>query len=220
MADAFFEDRTMDIGSAEAESNLSQLRSDINEVRFDVVDIIEHQTADGNGLQILIGRIAAHDACILILRSHGQRNEYHESTGFILKIPNLQRYGGYGPHGSRSIRTAWSCASSCQAYVRYGERRGIDLRWLYPPSSSDGIGQTEFRRRRPLKTEDPLLQFLKYFLRAKSANASEEFNLRRGIGFQGYFRETRAQCLQGIYIVLERHMVIMSANDVKFTNPG
>ncbi|MNW71127.1 hypothetical protein D3C74_507910 [compost metagenome] len=61
----------MDIRSAKAEGYLGQLCSYVNEVSFNVVKVVQHEPAYRNGLQILIGRVAAHDSGIFVLGLHG-----------------------------------------------------------------------------------------------------------------------------------------------------
>ncbi|MNW22712.1 hypothetical protein D3C71_2243670 [compost metagenome] len=55
-----------------------------------MVEIVEHQPADGNCLKILVSRVAAHDTGVAVLRLHRQRNEHHEAVCLVLQLTDLQ----------------------------------------------------------------------------------------------------------------------------------
>lgn len=56
MTDPFFDQGPVHVRGTERKGKLGQLRPDINPVRLDVRDIIEHEAGDGDGAQIIVSR--------------------------------------------------------------------------------------------------------------------------------------------------------------------
>ncbi|MMZ65123.1 hypothetical protein D1872_275070 [compost metagenome] len=55
-----------------------------------MLNVVQHQPADRDRLQVLVRRVPAHNAGVLVPRLHGQRDEHHEAVCFVLKSADLQ----------------------------------------------------------------------------------------------------------------------------------
>ncbi|MOA23226.1 hypothetical protein D3C78_1438330 [compost metagenome] len=53
MADFFFDDGAVSIGRAHSQGNLRQLNANINEVGFNMLEVVQHKSADGNRFEVL-----------------------------------------------------------------------------------------------------------------------------------------------------------------------
>ncbi|MNJ52647.1 hypothetical protein D3C77_479930 [compost metagenome] len=63
-----------------------------------------------------------------------------------------------------------------------------------------------------------LFQFQQHFTGIEPADSSEKFNFSCSVSFERYFRKTIPQSLKRVYIILKRHMIVMAADDMKFTD--
>src|SRR6266702_90665 len=86
VANTLFDNRAVQVVSSTGQGYLGQLRAKVDPVRLDVWKVVEHQTADGNGLQVFYACCLTPGAGTGQLGLIGQRDEAVEAACLVLQF--------------------------------------------------------------------------------------------------------------------------------------
>src|SRR6266568_4352840 len=86
VADALFDNRAVQVVSSTGQGYLGQLRAQVDPVRLDVWKVVEHQTADGDSLQVFYARCFTFGAGTGQFGLIGQRDEAVEAACLVLQF--------------------------------------------------------------------------------------------------------------------------------------
>src|SRR6266480_4745936 len=87
VADTLFDNRAVQVVSSTGQGYLGQLRAKVDPVRLDVWEVVEHQTADGDGLQVFYAGCLTPGAGTGQFGLIGQRDEAVEAACLVLQFP-------------------------------------------------------------------------------------------------------------------------------------
>src|SRR2546423_12466175 len=86
VADTLFDYRAVQVVSSTGQGYLGQLRAQVDPVRLDVWKVVEHQTADGDSLQVFYARFLTFGARTGQFGLIGQRDEAVEAACLVLQF--------------------------------------------------------------------------------------------------------------------------------------